>query len=84
MGIEVTRKALLLSAALGLCLAAEARAQTQTEPTRGAPTPAAAPDLQTPAVEPPPPSPTALPEGEDQIQFTADQLEYDNEQDVVT
>ena len=86
----MTRKALLLSAALGLCLAAEARAQTQTEPNRGAPTPApapipaAAPNLQTPAVEPPPPSPTALPEGEDQIQFTADQLEYDNEQDVVT
>jgi len=88
----VTRKALLLSAALGLCLAAEARAQTQTEPNQRAPAPApaplpaATPNLQTPAVEPPPPSPTALPEGEgeDQIQFTADQLEYDNEQDVVT
>ena len=88
----MTRKALLLSAALGLCLAAEARAQTQTEPNQRAPAPApaplpaATPNLQTPAVEPPPPSPTALPEGEgeDQIQFTADQLEYDNEQDVVT
>ncbi|KIU00416.1 organic solvent tolerance protein, partial [Staphylococcus aureus] len=82
----MTRKGLLLSAALGLCLAAEARAQTQTEPTQGtpAPAPAAVPSLQAPPVEPPPPSPTALPEGDDQIQFTADQLDYDNEQDVVT
>ena len=87
MGIEVTRKGLLLTAALGLCLATEARAQQtgeaqQTLPPAPSETPAA--NLQTPPVEPPPPSPTALPENDDQIQFTADLLEYDNEQDVVT
>jgi LPS-assembly protein len=87
VGIEVTRKALLLSAGLGLCLAAQARAQQTGETAQTAPpvpqeTPAA--NLQTPPVEPPPPSPTALPENDDQIQFTADLLEYDNEQDVVT
>ena len=102
MGVELTRKALLLSAALGMCLAAEARAQETAHPRYPpppqppvAPPPPAAPlatpaqdvpagALQTPAVEPPPPSPTALPADDDQIQFTADQLDYDSEADVVT
>ncbi len=91
----MTRKALLLSAALGLCQAAEARAQQtaetppapQTVPVQQpAPTQDATPSLQTPAVEPPPPSPTALPAeaDDDQIQFTSDVLEYDDQQQIVT
>jgi len=91
----VTRKVLLVSAALGLCLAAQARAQETADP-REAPTrqpdlpeaPAAAPtpgpDLQDRDVPLPPPSTVPLPEDPDEIQFTADELEYDYERDVVT
>ena len=89
----MTRRSLLLSAALGLCLAAQARAQETSAPPESspqqapapqrAPAPQTVPDLQTPPVEPPPPSTMAQPD-DDQIQFTADTLEYDNEQDVVT
>ena len=95
MGVHLTRKGLLLSAALGVCLAAQAHAQETADP-RESPLqqsePAeqeqrqdeAAPSLQDRPVELPPPSPTALPENPDQIQFTADLLEYDSEADVVT
>lgn len=87
----MTRKALLLSAALGLCLAAQARAQETGDP-RDTPasqpslpqTPPSGPDLQDRDVAPPPPSAVPLPEDPDEIQFTADQLEYDYEKDVVT
>ncbi len=87
----MTRKALLLSAALGLCLAAQARAQETADP-RDAPasqpglpqTPPSGPDLQDRDVAPPPPAAVPLPEDPDEIQFTADQLEYDYEKDVVT
>ncbi|WP_404338812.1 LPS-assembly protein LptD [Sphingomonas sp. MMS12-HWE2-04] len=99
----MTRKALLLSAALGLCLAAEARAQVTADPPESptrqpdlAQTPPdvpvqtvpalsadGSPSLQTPTVDVPPPSTVALPD-DDQIQFTADQIDYDYEKDVVT
>ncbi len=42
------------------------------------------PDLQDRSAEPPALSETALPQDPDQIQFTADQLEYDTNTDVVT
>lgn len=91
MGIGVTRKALLLSAALGLCLAAEARAQEAAAPRESTPdqsvlaqTPPTGPDLQDRPIEVPPPSTTALPESGDQVQFNADQLDYDYEADIVT
>ncbi len=84
----MTRKALLLSAALGLCLAAQARAQDTTESpqpqTAPTPAPADGPDLQDRPIEVPPPSTTALPETGDQVQFNADQLDYDYEADFVT
>jgi LPS-assembly protein len=84
----VTRKALLVSAALGLCLAAQAHAQETADPRESplqqAPLPPAEPNLQTPAVDLPPPSTNATPEGEQEVQFTADTLEYDSEQDVIT
>lgn len=89
MGIVVTRKALLLSAALGLCLASQARAQEVAEP-REAPVradalpEAPAPDLQDRTTPPPPPTTSSLPDDPNEIQFTADQLEYDYEADVVT
>lgn len=65
----MTRKALFLSGALplGLCWAVAAHAQ----------------DLQDRASAPPPPSETPLPEDPDQVQFTADVLEYDYDNDVV-
>ncbi len=44
--------------------------------------PVCAQDLQTPATPPPPPSETPS-AGGDQVQFTADNLEYDNKDDVV-
>ncbi|MBM3929587.1 MAG: LPS-assembly protein LptD, partial [Sphingomonadales bacterium] len=46
--------------------------------------PAAAQDLQDRPVEPPPPSETALPTRDDQVQFSADTLEYRFEEDIVT
>lgn len=101
----MTRKALLLSAALGLCLAAEARAQVTADPPESptrqpdlastpADVPAAAqtlpappadgsPSLQTPSVEAPPPSTESVVD-DDQIQFTANQLDYDFENEIVT
>ena len=91
----MTRKGLLLSAALGLCLAAQAHAQQTADPRESPlqqtqpaeqqpPEETAAPSLQDRAAELPPPSATALPQDPDQIQFTADLLEYDSEADVVT
>ncbi|KRC81998.1 LPS-assembly protein LptD [Sphingomonas sp. Root241] len=88
----VSRKALLLSAALGLCLAAQARAQETADP-REAPAsqpvspqtvdvPAA--NLQDRPVEPPPPSTEATSINPDEVQFNADQLDYDYENDIVT
>ncbi len=90
MGIYGTRTALLLSAALGLCLATEVHAQEgagqrdSSPQQQSARDPQQGPNLQTPDVEPPPPSPTALPQDGDQIQFTSDQLEYDSDADIVT
>jgi LPS-assembly protein len=89
VGNYVTRKGLLLSAALGLCLATQAHAQETADPPE---TPSDQPERQTvPAanlqdrpVEAPPPSPTALPGDPEQMQFTSDVLEYDSEADVVT
>ncbi len=97
---NVTRKALLLSAALGVCLAApiEADAQSAARAGAGADTrpqradDAGAPqtgpesgeaDLQDRGTTPPPPSATPLP-ADDQVQFTANQLDYDWEHDIVT
>jgi LPS-assembly protein len=96
VGIVVTRKVLLLSAALGLCLAAQARAQEtadpreapsrqpdlQQAPPQSAPVPSA--DLQDRGVAPPLPSTEATSTNPDEVQFTADQLDYDYENDVVT
>ncbi|WP_233503576.1 LPS-assembly protein LptD [Sphingomonas psychrotolerans] len=92
MGIVVTRQLLLLSAALGLCLAAQARAQETADP-REAPTrqpdllqtpPVPSADLQDRGTTPPPPSTEAASTNPDEVQFTADQLDYDYENDVVT
>ncbi|TGX55905.1 LPS-assembly protein LptD [Sphingomonas gei] len=92
VGIVVTRQVLLLSAALGLCLAAQARAQETGDP-REAPsrqsdlpqTPAGpSPEFQDRGVTPPPPSAEATSANPDEVQFTADQLDYDYENDVVT
>jgi LPS-assembly protein len=88
VGREVTRKALLLSAALGLCLAAEARAQdtpASPESAQPQPQPALAPaDLQDRSVETPPPLATASSDSTNEIQFNADQLDYDYEAEIVT
>lgn len=46
--------------------------------------PALAQDLQDRQAQPAPPSETALPKSTDQIQFSADGLEYDSNADVVT
>lgn len=46
--------------------------------------PAAAQDLQDRAVPPPPPSETPLPTSDDQVQFSADTLEYEFDDDIVT
>jgi LPS-assembly protein len=103
VGINVTRKALLLSGALGMCLAAEARAQEtvdvqespaqqpdlpQTPPnvsTSQARTDAesGSPSFQTPGNTSLPPSPMAS-EDPDQVQFTADRIDYAYEEDVIT
>lgn len=85
----MTRRALSVSAALGLCLSAEARAQQAADPVRAPAADAAAQDvpaanLQDRPVEPPPPSPTGLPDDPNQVQFTADTLDYDMNNDVVT
>ena len=85
----MTRKGLLLSAALGLCLTAQAHAQETADPRE---TPADQPlpqevpaaNLQDRLAEPPPLSPTAVPDDPEQIQFTSDVLEYDSEADIVT
>lgn len=94
MGIVVTRKALLLSAALGLCLAAQAQAQAQQtgappaaatpQPVLAPPAPVPAQNLQDRDVTPPPPSTEATSANPDEVQFNADQLDYDYENDVVT
>lgn len=63
------RPALLSTVALALALSA---------------TPTAAQDLQNRTVEPPPPSETALPTREDEIQFSAGTLEYEVDGDIVT
>ena len=62
------RPALLTTGALALALFAH---------------PAAAQDLQDRAVAPPPPSETPLPAADDQVQFSADTLEYEFDQDIV-
>ncbi|URW76493.1 LPS assembly protein LptD [Sphingomonas donggukensis] len=65
----MTRNALLTTGALALALTA---------------LPAAAQDLQDRPVAPPPPSETPLPAGDEQVQFTADSLEYEYNADIVT
>lgn len=47
-------------------------------------TPAIAQDLNDRPVDLPPPSESALPTDTDQVQFSADGIEYDSEQDIVT
>jgi len=92
VGIVVTRKLLLLSAALGLCLAAEARAQQIGDPPEQqgpvvippAPVDVPAQNLQDRNVTPPPPSTDTTSANPDEVQFNADQLDYDYENDVVT
>jgi LPS-assembly protein len=84
----LTRKALLLSGTLALCLSAEARAQETAAPQGSALRDPGfarpAPDLQDRGTPLPPPSETGVPNDPDQIQFSADELEYDSEADVVT
>ena len=92
VGSVVTRKALLLSAALGLCLSAQARAQEAADPREAPATQSAPPavnggaDLQDRGTAPPlpPPSTDALAANPDEVQFNANTLEYDYENDVVT
>jgi LPS-assembly protein len=90
VGVYVTRKAMLFPAALGLCLAQQAHAQQTPESAaapRGQDTPGANPDaadLQDRPVEPAPPSETSLPDDPDQVQFTADAIDYDMNDDIVT
>ncbi|MHA6720484.1 LPS-assembly protein LptD [Sphingomonas sp. RS6] len=81
---------MLVSAALGLCLAAQAHAQQQpgsvaSPAAQDAPAvEAREPDLQDRPVEPAPPPETPLPDDPDQVQFTADAIDYDMNADVVT
>ena len=91
MGRVGTRKAVLLASALPLALWTTAPALAQ-EPADPLDVPSQRPDLQDvpepdlqdrPA-DPPPPSAAALPEDPDQVQFTADQLEYDYNAEIVT
>ena len=93
MGIVVSRKALLVSAALGLCPSAHARAQTampapavdkSTADVQDAPATLPAPDLQDRDTPPPPPSTEATSDNPDEIQFDARQLDYDFDADIVT
>ncbi|RYY26502.1 MAG: LPS-assembly protein LptD [Sphingomonadales bacterium] len=86
MGFIVTRKALLLSAALGLCLAAQARAQdTAAPPESPQEQPPLLPaDLQDRGTALPPPLATASSEDANEIQFNADQIDYDYEAEIVT
>lgn len=80
MGFSVTRKAVLLHCAtpLALCAAVPAWAQDAAPAPQATPTPSPevpAAVLQDRPTPPPPPADTAtLPD--DQVQFTADQLEY--------
>lgn len=88
----VSRKALMVSAALGLCLAAQARAQEAADPRESptptgdaaqqAPVPAA--NLQDRQSALPPPSATPLPDDPNEIQFNADAIEYGFDADVIT
>ncbi|UZK66548.1 LPS-assembly protein LptD [Sphingomonas sp. M1-B02] len=86
----MTRKALLLSAALGLCLSAQAWAQETADPREAPATQAAPPaasegaDLQDRGTAPPPPSVDGVAANPDEVQFNANSLEYDYENDVVT
>lgn len=88
VGSKLTRKALLLSAAAGMCISAQAFAQdaaTQANPldppvNSSVPSP----NLQDRETPLPPPSATELPEGDREIQFTADKIDYDFEVDLVT
>ncbi|WP_414714027.1 LPS-assembly protein LptD [Sphingomonas sp.] len=82
----MTRKALLLSAALGLLPAAQARAQeTAAPPESPAQKPELGqPDLQDRPVEVPPPSTAAGSDNGNEIQFNADQIDYDFEAEIVT
>lgn len=64
----MTRAALFLSCALGMCLAAPAYAQ----------------DLVAPPVAPPPASDDPLPPDSEQVEFIADQVSYDGDTDIVT
>lgn len=88
----MTRKALLVSAALCLCLAAQAQAQETADPREtpaaGAPgdqgRPLGEPSLQDRPVEIPPLSTETSGANPDEVQFTADQLDYDYEADIVT
>lgn len=66
----MTRHRLLASCALPLALLAAHGARAQ--------------DLQDRPVDPAPPSDTPLPSDKDQVQFSADDLEYDSGADVVT
>lgn len=86
VGIVVSRKALLLSAALGLCLAAQARAQETVDPQPAPPQTSEVPaaNLQDRGIAPPPPSTEATSANPDEVQFTSDTLDYDYENDVVT
>ena len=68
MAFLVTRTALLTTGALTLALWA---------------LPAAAQDLQDRPVAPPPPSETPLPTSDDQVQFSAGELEYQMDEDIV-
>ncbi|MBC9031501.1 LPS-assembly protein LptD [Sphingomonas sp. JC676] len=89
MGKFVTRKGLLLSAALGLCLTAQAHAQETADPRETPADPSArqevpAANLQDRPTEAPPLLPTGVIDDPEQIQFTSDVLEYDSEGDIVT
>jgi LPS-assembly protein len=92
VGRFVTRKALLLSCAIPLWLAAPAQAQETADPVDA---PSRQPDmlesqdvpsadLQDRGTEPPPPLPTPTSESPDEVQFNADQLDYDFDADIVT
>ncbi len=81
----MTRKALLLSSALplALCFAQGARAQDAASPPTDRPS-ADSVNLQDRPQEPPPPSQTAPSDDPDELQFSAEELLYDYDADVVT
>ena len=85
----MTRKALLLSGVPLLCIAPQAFAQETAAPRESArrlqtPAPTPPPSLQDRDTAPAPATEGSVSNDPDQIQFSADQLDYDQDKDIVS